>query len=104
FSIDPKSAWAAVPLESEYVDDAFTASPLDEAVVDRLMTASRLAFAERVHLKGRGGDQHPLRELAYETPDLTDILTDEDISDLAETADVITSFNRSDPDPRVVVA
>lgn len=105
FSIDPKSAWAAVPLESEYVDDAFTASPLHEAVMDRLMTASRLAFADRVHLKGRGGDQHPLRELAYETPDLTDILTDEDISDLAETADVITSFNRSDDDRwRVVIA
>lgn len=105
FSIDPKSAWAAVPLESEYADDAFTASPLDEAVVDRLMTASRLAFADRVHFKGRGGDQHPLRELAYETPDLTDILTGEDISDLAETADVITSFNRSDDDRwRVVIA
>ncbi|WP_284534515.1 sacsin N-terminal ATP-binding-like domain-containing protein [Nocardioides sp. T2.26MG-1] len=105
FSTDPKSAWAAVPLDSEYADDTFTASPLDEAVVDQLMTASRLEFADRVQLKGCSGDRHPLRDLSYETPDLTGILTDQDIRDLAETADVITSFNRSDDDRwRVVIA
>lgn len=98
FRLEARSAWAAVPLDVECEDETFAASPLDEAVVDQLMTAARLAFAARVRLRGHSGDEYPLRDLAYETSDLTDILTDEDICDLAEAADVITSFNRSDDD------
>lgn len=105
FRVDTRGAWAAVPLDDEYAADTFAASPLGEAVVDQLMTASRLALADRAHLKGHSGDEHPLRDLAYETSDLTGILTDEDIRTLAETADVITSVNRSDDDRwRAVIA
>lgn len=96
FRTDPSGAWAAVPLELDYAADAFAAKPLDGAVSEQLMTGARLAFANRVLLKGHSGDEHPLRDLAYETSDLTDILTREDIRGLAEAADVITSVNRSD--------
>lgn len=105
FHVDPRGAWAAIPLDVEYAADTFAASPLGEAVVDQLMTTSRLAFADRVHLKGHSGNEHPLRDLAYETPDLTGILTDEDIRNLAGAAEVITLFNRSDDDRwRAVIA
>lgn len=91
-------AWAAVPLDDEYAADAFSASALHEALLDGLMKDSRLGLADGLHLVGRDGNRHPLRDLAYETPDLTDILTDEDICDLAGASDVVTTLNRSDDD------
>ena len=98
FSINPQLAWAAVPLADEYAADTFTAPPLDEAVIERLLTASRLGFTADLRLEGRDGNQHLLYDLSYETPDLTDVLTADDIRDLADTADVLTKRNRSDDD------
>jgi len=105
FHIDPASAWAAVPLVDDYTADPFAASVLDEALIDRLMTTARLAFAERLRLEGRDGDGHRLRDLAYETPDLADVLTEDDIRDLASAADAVIARNRSDDDRwRAVIA
>lgn len=95
FRIDARTAWAAVPLDAEYAANAFSAGQLDEALHRTLMTESRLDFAKALRLVARGGSEHPLSDLAYETPDLTDIVTDDDTRGLAETADVITKENRS---------
>ena len=98
FSINPQLAWAAVPLADEYAADTFAAPPLDEAVIERLLTASRLGFTAGLRLEGRDGNQHLLYDLSYETPDLTGVLTADDIRDLADAADVLTKRNRSDND------
>lgn len=95
FRIDAQRAWAAVPLHDEYEADAFAASALHQALIDRLMTSARLGLADKLRLLGSDGDEYPLRDLAYETPDLTDILTDDDIRDLAGAADVLATVNRS---------
>lgn len=95
FRIDASRAWAAVPLDEEYAANALSADQLNDALGDRLMTESLLALAERIRLVGGDGAEHPLRDLAFETPDLTDILTDDDIRDLADTPDVVTTANRS---------
>ncbi|MBN0974579.1 MULTISPECIES: sacsin N-terminal ATP-binding-like domain-containing protein [unclassified Gordonia (in: high G+C Gram-positive bacteria)] len=105
FHIEPAGAWADVPLLHDYTADRFAASALDESLLDRLLTAARLAFSKGLRLEGRDGDEHPLRDLAYETPDLTDILTEDDIRDLANAADVVAARNRSDNDRwRAVIA
>ncbi len=85
FRIDASSAWAAVPLIEEYKADALSAGQLNDALSGTLMTESLLELAERLLLMGRDSTEHPLRDLAFETPDLTGILTDEDIRALAGT-------------------
>ena len=94
FQIDASSAWAAVPLDDEYTSNALSGQ-LNDALNERLMTQSRLALAGRLRLVGGGGAEHALRDLAFETPDLTDILPDDDIRRLAKAADVVTFSNRS---------
>lgn len=95
FQIDAQRAWAAVPLNDEYEADAFAASELHEVLLDRLMTSARLGLADKLRLDGSDGHEYPLRDLAYETADLTDILTNDDIRDLAGAASVIANVNRS---------
>jgi hypothetical protein len=94
FHIDPSTAWAALPLDHEYPADALSGQ-LHDALAKSLMTDARLALADRLRLVGGDGDSHPLSDLAFETPDLTEILTDEDIRGLAGTGDVVTAANRS---------
>lgn len=98
FQMDASSAWAAVPLIDEYASNAVAADQLSTATTTALMTESRLAFAEQLRLVGRDGIDHPLRDLAFETPDLTGILTDADICNLAGTPDVVIAENRSEDD------
>lgn len=95
FRIDPASAWAAVPLAAEYSGDTFAANALDDAVIDRLLTGARLSFADRVRIVSQDGNEHALGDLAYESPDLTAILTAEDIRHLAGTVEVLSRFARS---------
>lgn len=94
FQIDASSAWAAVPLDEEYGSNALSAG-LNDVLHETLMTQSRLALAERLQLVGGDGAEYPLRDLAFETSDLTDILTDDDIRGLANAADVVIAANRS---------
>lgn len=96
FHIGAANAWAAVPLDGEYAADGFSSGPLHAAVLDRLMTDSRLGLAYRLRLVGGDRNRHPLRDLAYETSDLTEILTDEDVRELADAVDVVVAANRSD--------
>lgn len=60
-------------------------------MVDRVRVRVRLS-------QGRAKGGTPLRDLAFETRDLTDILTDDDIRGLANAADVVMSANRSHDD------
>lgn len=94
FQLDASSAWAAVPLDDEYATDAL-AGQMHAVFLDTFMTDARLGLAERLRLPGRYDVVHPLGDLAFETPDLTGILTDEDICRLAGTADVVTAVSRS---------
>jgi len=96
FRLDAPTAWAAVPLNDEYAENELSAGELHEALSHALMSDSRLALAESLELVGGGGEEHSLRDLAFEAPDLTGILTDDDIRGLANAADVITATNRSD--------
>ncbi|MUN62872.1 hypothetical protein GMA12_06910 [Kocuria sediminis] len=97
FQVDARTAWAAVPLDAEYAANPL-AGQLHEALSRTLMQQSRCALADALRLVGRAGGMHSLADLAFETPDLTDILTDDDIRDLAGAADVVTEGNRSDND------
>lgn len=94
FHMDASSAWAAVPLDDEYARDPM-AGQVHAVFLDTLMTQARLGLTERLRLLGRDGGVHPLGDLAFETPDLTAILTDDDICGLADAADVVTGLNRS---------
>lgn len=98
FQMDASRAWAAVPLDDAYTSDALTAEQLNGAFVEQLMTRARLTFAERLLLVGGDDADHPLRDLAFETPDLTNILTDDDIRELADAVDVVVAANRSHDD------
>lgn len=99
FRLDARTAWAAVPLNDEYAANELSVDELHEALSRTLMNESRLALADNLELVGGGGAEHSLRDLAFETPDLTEILSDEDIRGLADAADVVTANNRSE-DPR----
>ena len=96
FHVGAADAWAAVPLDGEYAADRFSPGPLHDAVLDRLMTDSRLRLANRLRLVGGDENRHPLRDLAYETSDLTEILTYDDVRELADAVDVVVAANRSD--------
>ncbi|XRQ09242.1 sacsin N-terminal ATP-binding-like domain-containing protein [Actinomadura welshii] len=96
FSIEARMAWAAVPLIAEFDEDALTTGQLREALARSLMREARLAFADGVRLDGGDGVTHALADLAYETPDLTGILSNGDIRKLTGAAGVITRESRSD--------
>ncbi|QYJ04173.1 hypothetical protein KUV85_00390 [Nocardioides panacisoli] len=95
FRLDASNAWASVPLDEEYASNAMATGQLNDAFSESLMTRARLALAERLRLVGDEGSAHPLRDLAFETPALTNILTDNDIRGLAGAADVVVVANRS---------
>ena len=95
FRTRASAAWAAVPLDIEYSENALSVDKLDEALTRTLMTEARLELATGLRLVGGDGREHALGDLAFETPDLTEILTDEDVRELASTADVVIAANRS---------
>lgn len=96
FQIDARTAWEAVPLDAHYAEESLGSSQLQAALNRGLMEEARLSMAKTLRLVGTTGEVHPLGDLAFETSDLTGILTNEDIRDLAGAADVVTPSNRSD--------
>jgi hypothetical protein len=95
FAGDAGQAWAAIPLDAEAESDPLSIGQLHEGLIKSLMLDARLAFADAVRLDGGLGTRHHLGELAFETPDLTGVLSDDDIRELAGTAGVIAPHSRS---------
>lgn len=95
FATDASGAWAAVPLGSEIETDSRTVGPVRDALTRSLLEDARLAFADAVRLDGGHGRSQPLGDLAYETLDLTGVLSDDDIRLLAKTPGVLTPHTRS---------
>ncbi len=98
FTIDAASAWAAVPLSAEPEADPFTTGQIRDALARHLMLKARLSFAEALRLQNGDGAAHPLGDLAYESPDLSGILSDDDIRGLADRPGVVTQGSRSEDD------
>lgn len=95
FQVHAPTAWSAVPLDAEYAANAFSAGKFNEAVTETLLRDARLGLGDALRIVGGDGRDHPLADLAFETPDLTGILTDEDIRGLAGSTDVVTTASRS---------
>lgn len=95
FATDAAHAWTAVPLDVEIEADTSTTGPVRAALNQHLMQTARLAFAEAVRFSDANGESHPLRDLAYETPELSDILSADDIRTLADAKGVIEHGSRS---------
>ncbi|WP_421735724.1 sacsin N-terminal ATP-binding-like domain-containing protein [Cellulomonas sp.] len=98
FAVDPRSAWAAVPLASQLEADALTAGPVRDALVEDLLISARLALAESLRLDGGNGELLGLDRLAFETPDLTGILTHEDLREVSGLPGTVVERVRSADD------
>lgn len=96
FAKDAAQAWAAVPLNAEVEADTSTTGQIRAALSQHLMQKARLAFANAVRFNDANGEPHPLRNLAYEAANLSGILSDDDMRDLADAAGVIGDESRSD--------
>lgn len=104
FSTDAPRAWAAVPLNAELDADDRTTGRLREALESHLMTDSRASFAERVELAtdsgvdadaGRSSRNLALASLAYETAELTDLLSPNDVRTVAHSDGALAQAERS---------
>jgi hypothetical protein len=95
FAREPHFAWSAVPLRRELASDVRTSGPIRDAISRALLTGARLDLAESLRLDDGHGTKRPLSELAYESPDLTGILNEDDVRSLAGATGVVAAFSRS---------
>lgn len=89
--------WATVPLASELAEDDQTTGRLWIALETHLMTSARRAFAESLSLDGGDGPL-PLADLAYEDPELSSLLSPEDVCQVSEREGAIALSARSADD------
>lgn len=107
FATNASRGWAAMPLAEDLDADDRTVGRLREALESYLMTAARTAFAERVELATDNGidptsGQRPklaMEDLAYETVELTGLLSPDDVQAVAESEGALATAARS-PDER----
>lgn len=102
FSTDSSRGWAAVPLTDDLDADKRTVGRLREALDAYLMTDSRTAFAERVEvatdsLEPTSGQRPKLgmEDLAYETDELTGLLSPNDVQAVADSRGALARKARS---------
>ncbi len=93
FRLNPELAWSLVPLVSELDVDDRTTGKLRAALDVHLLTAARLAFADALTLDD--GEPLHLADLSYEAPELTAVLTPEDVRLVADTVGTVTTHVRS---------
>jgi hypothetical protein len=93
----PSLGWAAVPLGSEFADDERTTGRLREALEAHLLTYARRALAQSLSLDGGEGPL-PLTDLAYEVPELSGMLSPEDVCQVSERKGAIALSARSADD------
>lgn len=98
FGRTPSLAWGAVPLNSEFAADEPTTGRLRDAIAAHLLTSARRAFADALRLDGGEGPL-PLADLAYEAPELSDLLSPGDVSQLSGRKGAVARAARS-PDDR----
>jgi len=98
FQRTPSQGWAAVPLLIEFSLDARTTGRLRDALETHLLTTARRDFADAVTLDG-GEELLPLSDLAYEAPELSDLLSLADVCQIAGRKGAVALSARS-PDDR----
>lgn len=94
FQRDAAGSWALVPLASEFADDERTTGHLRDAFETHLMADGRRAFAAALRLDGGNGPLS-LGDLAYEVPELSGLLSMDDVRQVSETKGAIAESVRS---------
>lgn len=94
FGFSPSLGWTVVPLRSELDHDAHTTGRLREALEEHLLINARSALTESLMLPG-GEEPLPLTDLAYEVPELSSLLSPEDIVQVSECKGAIAPSARS---------
>jgi len=98
FQWTPSLGWAAIPLLTEFSLDDRTTGRLRNELEAHLLTAARRAFADTVTLEG-GHGVLPLSDLAYEAPELSDLLSLTDVCRISGRKGAVATSARS-PDDR----
>jgi hypothetical protein len=94
----PSRGWAGVPLTSEFSLDDRTTGRLRDVLETYLLTTARQEFADAVLLDG-GEGLLPLSDLAYEAPELSDLLSSADVCMISGRKGALARSARS-PDDR----
>ena len=104
FSTDAPRGWAVVPLTADLDADDRTVGRLRDALESHLMSEARSAFAERVELATDHGPNNrtnralpklAMAQLACETIELTDLLSPDDVRNVAESEGALAKAARS---------
>jgi hypothetical protein len=98
FSRDARTGWGAVPLVEELEADSRTTGAVRERLSEALMRDARLELGGLLQLRDSEGTLRNLSSLAYETSDLTNILSPDDVRKLAGTDGTIAHADRSSGD------
>ena len=98
FQRTPSRGWAAVPLTSEFSLDDRTTGRLRDELETHLLTTARREFADAVTLDG-GKGLLALSDLAYEVPELSDLLARADVCQISGRKGAVAASARS-PDDR----
>ena len=93
----PSRGWAAVPLTSEFSLDDRTTGQLRDVLETYLLTTARQEFADAVLLDG-GEGLLPLSDLAYEAPELSDLLSAADVCVISGRKGAVARSARSSDD------
>ncbi len=88
---DPVNGWQLVPLPDDAIGDAGTRWPREH--FQKSLDAARELFVENVVARTMGGD-FTLSELAYECEDLSSLLAEEDVIQLADRAGFVDKSMR----------
>lgn len=104
FEREASLGWTAVPLTTEFAEDRWMAQRLRGALELHLMTDARRSLAQALSLEGGEGPL-PLADLAYEAPELGDLLSPQDVRQVSERKGAISLTARSTGDRwRLVLA
>ncbi len=103
FADDPQLAWQQIPLRDEFDADKRTNGKMRTILNEHLLDRARRNLTERLKLSD--GVPRPLSDLAYEAPELTGVLTADDIMLAAGTVGTLHADLRdADQRWRVVIS
>jgi hypothetical protein len=97
FQRTPSLGWAAIPLLTEFSLDERTTGPLRDVLERHLLITARQEFADAVTLDG-GEGALPLSDLAYEAPELSDLLSSADVRQISGCKGAVAPSARSPGD------
>lgn len=98
FQEEASRGWAVVPLAAELDADERTRGRIRAQLDEHLMDRARTKLATELALDGLEADPLPLADLAYEAPELTWVLSAEDVRAVASQPGALAAAARSADD------